>query len=48
MEDSGHQQTERQLLSAAEARKVQLRPLGEVITLLPVPDLATATKRLNS
>ena len=37
------QQTLSQLLSAADARAVQLMPSGLVITRLPVPVLATAT-----
>jgi predicted DNA-binding protein len=42
------QHTERQLLSAADVRAVQVIPSGLVITRLPVPEYATATNILSS
>jgi hypothetical protein len=42
------QHTERQSLSAADVRTVQVTPSRLVMTRLPAPDLATATNRLSS
>ena len=45
---SGAQQTEFQLLSAAEVRDVQVIPSGLVMTRLPVPVFETAQNSRNS
>ncbi len=45
---SPDQHTELQLLSAADVLLVHVIPSDEVITRLPVPEDATAMKRLNS
>ena len=46
--NSGDQQTDHQLLSAAEVREVQVIPSGLVITRLPVPSSETAQNKRSS
>ena len=47
-DNSGDQQTEYQLLSAALVRAVHVTPSGLVITRLPTPEYATAQNSDNS
>ena len=45
---SGDQQTDHQLLSAAEVRDVQVMPSSLVMTRFPVPVIETAQNSCNS